>query len=1689
MTSVKSPLLCASMTAVLVLASGLSTPASAALPVSQIPLSIGSGQNAPPLNMLVMGRDHKLYYEAYNDASDLNGDGVLDVGYKGHLSADDGGIDYFGYFDSYRCYTYGSQKFTPGAAAPNKTCSNAWSGDFLNYLTTSRMDALRKVLYGGHRVVDTATATTLERAYIPQDAHSWGKEYTSIAVDGYDIRDYAPLSLPKENTRHLFANTTLRNDESKGPLLRVLNDSKFRIWEWVAKENPVAGSSCGSGSNCETTGGTQSHPGHPNNRGEFNSIESEFAIPANQYGGVFALDSLNCTSGCNLGGGAQDNFLTIATTRFQMRNRDAANGDYQFCVDGDDAVDVQILSSNGATVLGSAGWYGGHGFANNCDSPRATANIRLDRNTTYQIKFRHEEMTGGEGYRLRWRKVSGANQFSWTEFSRKSSGNDNKNNGSGGDNTDFQVRFYNLRPSQNSSRITDYRVRVDVCVAGALDPNCKQYPNGNYKPTGILHDYGEDDRMMFGLLTGSYAKNTQGGVVRKNISSFADEVNANDGTFASVVGMVKTIDRLKTIEYNAYQYTCGWIANRAINDGECSMWGNPVGEMMWESLRYFAGAGSPRTEFNIASNAKDASVLSLPRPEWVEPYTSVEDGGSGFLRCATPVMTVISDINPSYDGSVPGSKFVSISGAGDPEPVNSLNVSNEVDAIWVAEGGGTRQVFIGESGGVADSNPTVKAVSNLSTVRGLAPEEPSKQGTYYSAGVARFGATNRIGGDKNAMTYAVALASPLPTLTFPIGDSVITVVPFAKSPYGRYGGDVNPDGSFQPTNQIVDIFVEKIANTDPAGADQDDEVNEGRPYAEFRINYEDVEQGADHDMDAIVRYTFQVTADDELDIALRSEYASGSIVQYIGYIISGTTKDGIYLEVSDCDTSSAYPDNDFCPSASHGGVRYSLNTPPGEDAGYCTNPTNLASSKCFSLPYETSRRFVPGTSSGAELLKDPLWYAAKYGRPPSYTWDEDGDQSPDNYFLVTNAGTLKEQLDKAFSQIIADTQDSGGVAASGARATEGFMAYVPEYTTTDWTGDLRAHKLNPGTGALLPAVWSAKTLLASIADTAVTSQSGRKVYYIDPSEPTASTRLKDFTVAALGGGDPDAAAAKLGISNLAAIYPGKTIEDVVNYLRGDHRNELKNGGVFRDRSGRIGDIFSQPAVLDQASYGYLNLPVAAGGGYGTGGYAKFVESKKDRVPVVFVASNDGFLHAFNASDSATTGGRELFAIAPSSVLGNMAQLASPSYTHRFYVDGSPSQGDAYIGGSWKTVLLGSTGAGGRSVFALDVTDPVTQGAKVLWEFSHADLGLTIGTPKIARLPNGQWAAVFGNGYNSDNNQAFLFIVNLETGALIAKVATNTEGTASVPNGMATPAVIDLQGDGTTDLVYAGDYYGNLWRIPLSASGTTLNTPVASTLFTATDSAAGGGAAARQPITGGVTASVHPVNGQLVFFGTGSYFLEGDNAAPSESDQVQSFYAIWDDNGDMVTRSSLVEQTFTASGSGRTASDNVVDWGSDKGWFIDLKTGASPADGERFIGQPTVALGRVFFTTFVSQGDECEPGGTNWINALWTTSGSGALSAGLESSTSLTGSGGPIRDAITIVTGRTGGDEGSEDCDPSADPNCVPPAPVDVDGDGVIDDLGAVPPRACILSVDLLTAVGFNPLLRMACGRQSWRHIQ
>lgn len=1641
----------------------------------------------PPLNMLVMGRDHKLYYEAYNDASDLNGDGVLDVGYKPNMVDAKTKLptSYYGYFNSNVCYTEDGSKFVPTSLATNKQCSGSWSGDFLNYLTTSRMDALRKVLFGGYREVDATDSTILRASFTPQDAHSWGKQYTSAAVDGYDISKYTPYSAPGTGRHHLFAVTTLSDNGI--PQLRVLSNTTFQVWNWVSIERPVAGDDCftstNSRVNCVSGSGsatgwavvpaanlsglqitTWRRSGNtPTSDAEmttfFNgntdalrcgtgTVTQIYATGANNN--PFVPGNAKCT---------QDGYVTRIAGTISV----PTTGDYSFAVNGDDAIDVYI---DGRRV---AGWYGDHGGDTSdagLTSHSGTVNLAAGNHT---VTVRHRENGGDDYWQLYWKTPS-----------------------SGG-----------------SIAMTNHPLRVEVCPPGKptlREDNCKVYSNNtSYKPTGILHEYGETNRMYFGLLTGSYQKNTTGGVLHANMDSFSKELSPTTGQFClnnncgaanNVKGIVHTISTFRMLDFNYgnYQYGCGWITTRPVNAGECWMWGNPVAEMMYETLRYFGGATAARTEYNIDNSSQDISTLALSKPTWVPPYTAKASGGAGYPLCSQPTMTVLSDINPSYDFKLPGSHWSTFSSAGDPASVSGLNVSTEADAIWAAEGGGTRKVFIGESNGVVDNAPTPKDVTNLSTVRGLSPEEPSKQGTYYSASVARYGANHKIGGDKFVRTYSVALASPLPKFDFPVGSGRVTLVPFAKS---VRGSSIDAAGNFQPTDQIVDFYVQKVANT--GTNDQDGNVNGGRPYAEFRINYEDVEQGADHDMDAIALYTLSVNATGQLDVTVRSEYAAGGIDQHMGYIISGTTQDGVYLEV--CDLGDGRT-NDGTRTSCAGQQAYKLNTPPGRAPGYCN--TAAMPSDCTGLPPTANRSFSVGTTGGATLLKDPLWYAAKYGNDQGVTVDDNGD--PTNYFLVTNPLYLRDQLTKAFDAIGTASGFSGSTAVVGARVSASSFIVVPSYASQndgkDWVGDVTAYSVSAD-GGFGNKIWSAAARLPSTAN----GVDDRNIYTAigDVNSTTRDDVVREFRATELAANPASTTNAemfnRLGYTEgeISANFGSVSPNQLVNYLRGEKTMEgvALNTAPFRTRSSIMGDIINSSPVVatKRANYGWSSatgLTQAQRSAYTTYVNGKSALGKHE---FVYVGANDGMLHAFNDQ------GDEQFAYVPNAALHNMAYLANRSYQHKYYVDGKLTLSDALVNGNWKTVLVSGLGAGGRSVFALDVTTPDNfDEDSVLWEITattQPDMGNVMGKPVVVPLQNGTWVALFGNGYNSTNGKAALFVVDIATGAVIKTLRVDdgiignetTDSLAALGyNGMGNIAAVDTNYDGLVDTVYGGDLHGNMWKFDLSDDdednwGSAFQDGLgnAKPLFIARDPSGN-----RQPITGGLEIAVGPGTGYMVFFGSGRYFAVGDNATKD----VSSLYAVWD-NGTAVdnSRSALVAQTLTAGTAGdpstRSGSRNPVNYFTSRGWYMDLIVDGN-ALGERMIAQPSISEGSILFPTYTpGVTNDCDPGGLNLTYKLSALTGNPNMGV-----VTLQPSGGTVGGEDTVAVG-TKGDSPNQNvglthnskpdpafCNPD-DSTCTLPD----------EDAGGAGSSRC--TEVLLDNPDSTRTLTTArvCGRQSWRQLR
>ncbi len=176
-----------------------------------------------PLVMLVMSRDEQLFIKAYTDYTDLDGDGQVDVTYNDNFN-------YSGYFDPNICYKYGSSQFKGSAAATgtgaikHKCDGSSWSGNFLNWVTMSRLDLVRYVLYGGYRSTDTAAKTVLSRAVIPNDLHAWAKVYT-----GSDVNKFTPFTQDASKPGIAFCNASTAAGGT--PQMRV---AKGNWTEWAS---------------------------------------------------------------------------------------------------------------------------------------------------------------------------------------------------------------------------------------------------------------------------------------------------------------------------------------------------------------------------------------------------------------------------------------------------------------------------------------------------------------------------------------------------------------------------------------------------------------------------------------------------------------------------------------------------------------------------------------------------------------------------------------------------------------------------------------------------------------------------------------------------------------------------------------------------------------------------------------------------------------------------------------------------------------------------------------------------------------------------------------------------------------------------------------------------------------------------------------------------------------------------------------------------------------------------------------------------------------------------------------------------------------------------------------------------------------------------------------------------------------
>lgn len=927
----------------------------------------------------------------------------------------------------------------------------------------------------------------------------------------------------------------------------------------------------------------------------------------------------------------------------------------------------------------------------------------------------------------------------------------------------FDLSSVTSLSSADPGEYVRYNADVKVCDSTiSLETNCDRFGT-SYKPGGLLQTFGTDRHgtddtsddtttMYFGLITGSYSANASGGVLRRNMKDVpSSEVDNTNGQIkGSSSKIIKNIDNLKVIQYD---YGTGWYdlggsegtcvpgEPFTLTDGTCTSWGNPIGEMYYEALRYYQGRGTPTSQYRPSSPDSGLSSLTA-ESQWCDPYANTGVGScTVFPPCAKPFILVMSDVFPSYDSNqLPGSYWPSSISTSDVPSVQTLINNSGINTLDTPG-----SVFIGQSGSDYDRTCSSKSASGYGMIRGLCVEEPTKQGSFYIAGLANYGKTtdqhSTATGDQKVTMYAVATES-IPAIQVSVGTSTVKILPtfhdgcpnisvHSSCSAGQGTGGDNSKGEL--------VYMQLCPN------DADWTTEQANGYTTcYDIMWDDAEFGWDYDLDISMRLYIKTTTT-QITLKSKGRYAAAGHTDYAGYVISGVTAPGTKWDIR-------------C----------------GGDAGFSTCQRANGNSD------PTRERTFDVASSTTGLLKDPLWYAAKYGgfddkngnnQPDLQTeWDKDNDGVPDTYFYAANPLKLEEELSKALTDIL--RRASSGTAASVLSSSEGSGANIVQavfyprkvFGVDDiyWTGEIQNlwYYIDPFLQNSTIREDTIEDRILDLVDDYViqfyfdTGDNQAKVNrYSDPNgDGTGDTfqgsmPLEDLkniwqvgstlwarnittsprTIYTTTNGTSFlsgnfTAANKTTLASYLQAATSTEAEKIINYVHGTDQTGYRSRTVTIGGSPgvwKFGDIISSTPRI-QASVPLNTYDDSPPDGYLDMTYRDFATTT-DYLSrgMVYAGANDGMLHAFKlgkleqhwtgqvthekARLTGTDLGKEMWAFVPKNALPYLKYMTDRNYCHLYYIDAPSYLVDASVEGlsdaaksvnSWKTILIGGMGLGG-----------------------------------------------------------------------------------------------------------------------------------------------------------------------------------------------------------------------------------------------------------------------------------------------------------------------------------------------------------------------------------------------------------
>jgi type IV pilus assembly protein PilY1 len=597
------------------------------------------------------------------------------------------------------------------------------------------------------------------------------------------------------------------------------------------------------------------------------------------------------------------------------------------------------------------------------------------------------------------------------------------------------------------------------------------------------------------------------------------------------------------------------------------------------------------------------------------------------------------------------------------------------------------------------------------------------------------------------------------------------------------------------------------------------------------------------------------------------------------------------------------------------------------------------------------------------------------------------------------------------------SEGSASVNLPDARYIEDTQLYLATYNPLYWTGQVTAQSLLKNKDGSLDISKEANWDAACVLDGGVCANKGNQVVAKQPMNERNFVTWNGQNGVALAWN-------QLSKGQQDTLSQGQNSgESTLAYLKGNQSLEGSGNTPFRTRKSLLGDMInaSPEWVGNPKSKQHLALDkkwqdkrypdqIAIETASSSESYAEYAKRQATRTNVVYIGSNDGFLHGFRSGayegerfNSQNNDGKEVLAYMPSGVLAriknnqdNGLNYTYPQYAHNFFVDGTAGSGDVFYNGQWHTWLVGGLGAGGASVYALDVSNPDSFGSNakdiVVGEWSHngkdavwKNLGNTHGQPQFGRFHNGQWGAVFGNGWCSEKDAAngncantngaagiYVMLIDQYTGKPSFRFISTGAATGSkISNGIASTSPIDSDDDGIIDYVYAGDLAGNVWRFDLTSHDASAWSNKVQKIFTTQNN---------QPITTKITVTPSKKQGMVLNFGTGKrdegYLLEETTYAKSK----QSIYGVLDNEVVPGNTTNSVSSNQTAkvllkelqiqsiNPNNNELSKNNIDWKTQKGWYMDLPALNGNQKFEQILYN-SVVQGDVLFVNSFIDGNE------------------------------------------------------------------------------------------------------------------------